>query len=107
MTSLKISTTSAIDETFDTSTLRSRVKSNQIKSSPTKSATDLSLKSSPSKNKQAFWCYYLDKFNVFFGTDNNNNDQTVRWWMSFLVITFFAFSTRLFKIHQPNHVWYL
>jgi len=29
------------------------------------------------------------------------------WWMTLIVITVLSFGTRLYKVHEPDHVWYV
>lgn len=40
------------------------------------------------------------------GSKDDNTSEDLIWYSVFAVITLLAFGTRLYKISEPNHVWY-
>lgn len=36
-----------------------------------------------------------------------SSNQKANWWFYFSLVTIVAFATRLYKISEPNHVWYV
>jgi len=36
-----------------------------------------------------------------------DNKSATNWWIIFILIVIISFATRLYKISEPNHVWFV
>ena len=57
--------------------------------------------SSSSSSSKSILCSIVSRSN------HPVDDENTRWWACLALITIAAFASRLYKIEQPNHVWYV